>query len=703
MIRVIKKYILVFIFCLLFGFCDNVYAIEIGQKLEEDHYVSNVNSLAISIRGKESSINHFLSSKWRTYVKLDDLCSDEYNICSIVENQDDKIVLTRTYENMSNVYYQTTYNFKDNMYNSYLITSNSTSFSFDETAVSPDVRPLKIDNELYVPIRFITEALGAEVIYENNESQSKPKVRIDFYSNMNLGFDVTFYENSSKVIEDYSKFKKYNFNELKSGSCYDVVVTINNKTLYNAKLFSDSNNFSVNYNNNVKTNICLNQLGDMKFVFNYNNVPLLYAMSEDGANEDNTSNELDTLYLFGNIDGMSKENAVNLTATYEGKSLNFEKYATLKWQGHSSVNYDKKNYTIKLFDDEGHNEKYKFVNNGWERRNKYCLKANFIDFTQSRNLVSAKLWGEVVNSRDKLNPNLKGLVNGGAVDGYPIKLYINNEYKGLYTMNTCKDEYLFSAVKKPLIVYSQSHFLEDIWFSNEENHSNQGITYLEQWDVEYIKDEETENDMNQSLQRMVSFIYNSSDEEFRNSLSNYLDVDAMIDYMIFMYYVHGSDNYGSNVLWVTYDGNVWIPSAYDMDATFGLDAMGVKFFEYNAMTPYIMDRIYANASNILWDRIINLYKAEVKSRYFELRKSILTKENVIKKFNKIIKNIPNELYDEEIKLWYNSAINKISNYDKMITWQNKNNNLSLIENNYNFIIDYIENREKLLDDVMNKL
>lgn len=698
MIRVVKKCILFFVFCMLFVLSDNVYALEIGQKLEEEHYISNVNSLDIYIRGKESSIKHFLSSKWRTYVKLTDLCSDDYDICNVVENKDDKIVLTRSYENITDVYYQTTYNFKDNTYSSYLITSNSMSFSFDKTAVSPDVRPLNIEGELYVPIRFVSEALGAEVIYENNSNQEKAKVRIDFYSNMDLGFEVNFYENDSNVIEDYSKFTKYNFDDLKSGRCYDVVVTINNKTIYNSKLFSKSNDFSINYHNNVKTNICLNQLGDMKFVFNYNNVPLLYTMDKK-----ETSNELDSLYLSGYVVGMSKENAVSLKASYQGEYLNFDKYATLKWQGHSSVNYDKKNYTIKLFDDENHNEKYKFVNNGWERRNKYCLKANFVDFTQARNLVSAKLWGEVVNSRDNLNVNLKGLVNGGAVDGYPIKLYINNEYQGLYTMNTCKDEDLFSSVKKPLIVYAQSHFLEDIWFSNEKSHTNQGISYLEQWDVEYIQDEQQENNMNESLQRMVSFIYNSNDEEFRNSLSNYLDVDAMIDYMIFMYYINGSDNSGSNVLWLTYDGNVWIPSAYDMDSTFGLNPYGVKFFDYNAMLPYIMDKVYANTSNILWDRIMNIYKSEVKSRYFELRKSILTKENISRKFSEFINSIPSELYEEDINLWYDSAINKLSNYEKMITWQNKNNGLSLIENNYNFIVDYIENREKLLDDVMNKL
>ena len=697
MIRVIKRCIFVFIFCLIFILSDNVYALEKGQELEEGHYISNLNSLDIFIRGKESSIKHFLSSKWRTYVKLSDLCNNDYNVCNIVENKDDKIILTRSYENIPNVYYETTYDFKDNTYNSYLITSNSLSFSFGKTVVSPDVRPLNINGELYVPIRFISEALGAEVIYENNQNQRKAKVRIDFYSNMDLGFEVAFYENESNVIEDYSKYKKYSFSDLKSGNCYDVVVNINNKTLYNPKLFSSSNSFSINYHNNVKTNICLNQLRDMNFIFNYNNVPLLYSMQKE-----NSSNDLDNLYLSGNVIGISKENVVNLRASYDGEYLNFDKYATLKWQGHSSLNYDKKNYTIKLFDDQNHNEKYKFINNGWERRNKYCLKANFVDFTQARNLVSAKIWGEVVNSRDNLNSNLKGLVNGGAVDGYPLKLYINNEYQGLYTLNTCKDENLFSGVKKPLIVYGQSHFLEDIWFSNESSHSND-VSYLEQWDVEYIYDERKLNELNQSLQRMVSFVYNSSDEEFKNSLSNYLDVDAMIDYIIFMYYINGSDNSGSNVLWITYDGKVWIPSVYDMDSTFGLNPMGVSYFDYSAMTPYIMDKVYANTSNILWDRIMNIYKSEVKSRYFELRKSILTKENISTKFNKFINSIPSELYEKDINLWYNSAINKTSNYEKMITWQNKNNGLSLIENNYNFIVDYIENREKILDYVMNAL
>ena len=34
--------------------------------------------------------------------------------------------------------------------------------------------------------------------------------------------------------------------------------------------------------------------------------------------------------------------------------------------------------------------------------NKYCLKANYIDYSQSRNVVSGKIFGEIVKSSPKI-------------------------------------------------------------------------------------------------------------------------------------------------------------------------------------------------------------------------------------------------------------------------------------------------------------
>ena len=76
------------------------------------------------------------------------------------------------------------------------------------------------------------------------------------------------------------------------------------------------------------------------------------------------------------------EGTRNFKVKYKSNYNNFEKYATLKVQGSSSVAYEKKNYTIKFYTDKNCTEKFK-TDLGWGREYKYVIKANWIDKTHS--------------------------------------------------------------------------------------------------------------------------------------------------------------------------------------------------------------------------------------------------------------------------------------------------------------------------------
>jgi spore coat protein CotH len=60
---------------------------------------------------------------------------------------------------------------------------------------------------------------------------------------------------------------------------------------------------------------------------------------------------------------------------------------------------------------------------------------------------------------------------------------------------------------------------------------------------------------------------NSTDEEFKNNISSYFDVPSLIDYHLFGLAICGSDSYGKNQIYMTYDGVRWIASMYDLDTT----------------------------------------------------------------------------------------------------------------------------------------
>ena len=151
---------------------------------------------------------------------------------------------------------------------------------------------------------------------------------------------------------------------------------------------------------------------------------------------------------------------VKTTVSYSYQGMNGS--ATMKWQGQSSISFPKKNFTIKF-------DKSFTAKGGWLATDTYVLKGNFNDYTHARNIVSARLWGDVVKSRgwsteDILDNDgtplldndgtplqiyqdtMPGLINGGATDGFPIMLVVNGDFYGLYDFQ----------MRKTIIVSMQS-------------------------------------------------------------------------------------------------------------------------------------------------------------------------------------------------------------------------------------------------------
>lgn len=97
---------------------------------------------------------------------------------------------------------------------------------------------------------------------------------------------------------------------------------------------------------------------------------------------------------------MSKDNEKVLRFVYKSRTSDFGGYATMKWQGSSTLAFPKKNFTIKMFEDEACESKLNKVFKDWGKsENKYVLKADYIDHTHARNIITANLWTEMVASR----------------------------------------------------------------------------------------------------------------------------------------------------------------------------------------------------------------------------------------------------------------------------------------------------------------
>lgn len=356
---------------------------------------------------------------------------------------------------------------------------------------------------------------------------------------------------------------------------------------------------------------------------------------------------LPVLNLFGDVSEMTKDNAVPLTYVYGNRSG----VCTVKWQGTSSVGYPKKNYTVN-FDIPFE------AAEGWGIQKKYCLKANYIDFSHSRNIVSAKLWGDVVKSRATANERLNALANGGGVDGFPIIVYVNGAYQGIYTFNIPKDGWMFGMGSGS---YEGIVCAEADW--NGSLLKAEVLCDGNDFSIEYATDENNTAWIPESLNRLIRALNNSNGTDLDTTIAQYLDWDSAIDYLASSLLFNNFDGVAKNYLLATFDGVKWLFSAYDMDSTFGLWWTGREFMSASTHPSAVISSFRQHK---VFDMICNYKKEQFKARYKTLRDGVLSEDAVATRFANFVTQIPKGLFDYEVEVWTGIPSTSTNNLSQIV-------------------------------------
>lgn len=345
------------------------------------------------------------------------------------------------------------------------------------------------------------------------------------------------------------------------------------------------------------------------------------------------------------------KNDVLAEMRYISKTDKFHAYLEIKCQGTSSMSYAKKNFTVKLYSDEARETKLKKDFKDWNHpSNKFVLKANWIDHSHARNIVSARLWGEVVASRSdyaSLPVEMRNAPNNGAVDGFPVKVYYNGNYEGIYTWNVGKDDWQWGMDKD-----NANHVLLCAETNNNGSQTATPCNFRalwsgvneQHWSVEVGTNSTA---LKNSLNNLIQFVMDNDGTAFRNGIGKYLDIRSAIDYYIFQYEICGLDGLAKNMLLATYDGTKWICGAYDLDATFGLWWNGSSFVAATFACP----EDYQEDYSLLWERIEANFQNELKSRQAELRKTVLSYSNMVTHFERFMDVIGLDLYAEDLTIY----------------------------------------------------
>lgn len=348
--------------------------------------------------------------------------------------------------------------------------------------------------------------------------------------------------------------------------------------------------------------------------------------------------EIPSVYLEGTLPIDKTETVMRYT--FESEMQIFEGYCKIKCQGSTSLGYAKKNFTIKTFTDSECTQKAKFRFRNWKAKNKFCYKANWIDFTHARNIVCARLWGEMLESRsnyESLPTELKTAPNHGAIDGFFVKMYVNGVYYGRYTLNIPKDAWMANLDETNVnhaMVMSETCFDSGIFRSTVLLDGSDWTDELHDTVPENIKTRWNE---------VIRFINEASDEEFYNNIDNYIDIQSVIDYDVFCVVLCGIDSFGKNQMFLTYDGQKWYMSVYDLDSMLGLQWNGSELLPANYPRGAFTDL----NRNLLMNRVEKLFGKEIAARYREVSQRELSVEHICSSFEEFMADCPQELVEAD--------------------------------------------------------
>lgn len=342
------------------------------------------------------------------------------------------------------------------------------------------------------------------------------------------------------------------------------------------------------------------------------------------------------IFYFGGPLAQTKDDIV-MPFEYRSKTATYKGYVKTKAAGNSSMAFPKKNQNVKFYKDAACEEKMKVSFRGWPKTHKYRVNANWIDITHARNIVTCRLWADVVRSRpdfDQLPELLRNSPNLGTIDGFPVLVYADGVYQGRYTINIPKDAYMANMDDKldeHCILYAENY--DSGWFRAYAN--------IDGTDWSDEVHDVVPDSIRTRWNKVIGFVQNSSDDEFLANLHQYFDVTSLIDYLCVGLASCDYDGFGKNQQYLTYDGQRWYANYYDKDSTWLLMYTGQGFLPADYLNFLRTD------GNLLYGRLSNIFIPEIQARWPVLRSGPLAFENIVSRFEQFIRICPPHIVAED--------------------------------------------------------
>lgn len=372
----------------------------------------------------------------------------------------------------------------------------------------------------------------------------------------------------NKFYEDFSLDSHIFLNSTKGKNC--GTNTIKRFRVYDHALTSDE--VLQNHLANIKDLVKQKEL----YNFNYRNTTL------------------PKMYLTGDVTNMTPTQSVPMKIEYQ--SPDEEKYGAsfntgiqnnpVLIQGTSSLQYVRHNYTIYLKDEYGNNMSYNPYGDGSVADYVFCLKADYVESSHANNTGVAKFINDCLYDT-KTPMQLENENCRTTINGFPIELYVNGEYLGIYNFNHDRysyQSYGYDYIKYPnMLVYeinSNSNTSAGAFYrygANTESSANVSEIEYYKRDFKLIYgNRTTDSDTYSEVKSLVEWVSVAEYDLFRETISEHFNKEFLFRYFLNVLFIGAVDSLGKNMKIFTVDGKVWFPQFYDLDTVLGIDNSGLR-------------------------------------------------------------------------------------------------------------------------------
>lgn len=335
-----------------------------------------------------------------------------------------------------------------------------------------------------------------------------------------------------------------------------------------------------------------------------------------------------------------------------------------KYQGNSTLFYDKKNFRYTFYEDILFTKKKSIKIGELISAKKFNLKAYWRDKSLLREHACYRIVQAIRETRpyaEQYPWNKEYNINTcatGLTNGFPIRIDVGKSFQGIYWFGLAKDinNFMLSDKKYNGVLIQGDGGYSDKTFWQ--------VLNTTEWS-DLLGD--IDNNIGENSLPAVEAFYRFLNTGFnKETASEYLNINNWIDCIIILQFFGAIDMLGSNmILYAGADKKVFSPMYYDMDWTWGFRCKSdVSTFDS-----------YNFADKSIWMKIQKVFWEEICNRYSELRKIVINDTFIDSLLNKISRQIPYSDYEKEMETWQDIPFQgnekdegRYGTINDMVTW-----------------------------------